>query len=55
MIAAIVGDGACEIDRKITIDVNYNSIKFLKKHFNKKIQIFGFQKVLILYLQPHIF
>lgn len=36
-LAAIVGDGACEIDRKITIDVNYNSIKFLKKHFNKKI------------------
>lgn len=36
-LAAIVGDGACEIDRKTTIDVNYNSIKFLKKNFDKKI------------------
>ena len=36
-LAAIVGDGACEIDRKTTIDVNYNSVKFLKKNFDKKI------------------
>ena len=36
-LAAIVGDGACEINRKTTIEVNFDSIKFLKKNFNKKI------------------
>lgn len=36
-LAALVGDGACEIDRTVTIDVNLNSVSNLVKNFDKKI------------------
>lgn len=36
-LAAIVGDGACEINRDLTIKVNQNSINYLVKNFSKKI------------------
>ena len=36
-LAAIVGDGACEINRDLTIKINQNSIKTLIRNFQKKI------------------
>ena len=36
-LAAIVGDGACEINRDLTIKINQDSIKTLYKNFQKKI------------------
>lgn len=40
-MAALVGDGACSINPKITFDINSNSVKFLSKNFNKKIIFFS--------------
>ena len=36
-LSAIVGDGACEVDRNLTIDVNLNSVKNLIKSYDRKI------------------
>ena len=40
-MAALVGDGACEINKKITLDVNVNSVKNLVNNFNGKIIFFS--------------
>lgn len=40
-LAAIVGDGACNINPAVTKEINLDSIKFLKKIFNKRIIFFS--------------
>ncbi len=40
-MAALVGDGACSINPKITFDINSESVKFLAKNFKKKIIFFS--------------
>ncbi len=40
-MAALVGDGACSINPKVTFDINSESVKFLAKNFNKKIIFFS--------------
>ena len=40
-MAALVGDGACSINPNVTIDINLNTVKNLKKKFNKKIIFFS--------------
>lgn len=40
-MAALVGDGACSIDPKVTFDVNSHSLKFLAKNFKKQIIFFS--------------
>ena len=35
--AALVGDGACNINPRLTNKLNYDSVKFLKKNFKGKI------------------
>ncbi|MAD57022.1 MAG: NAD-dependent dehydratase [Porticoccus sp.] len=40
-MAALVGDGACEINKKITLDVNVHSVKNLVDNFNGKIIFFS--------------
>lgn len=53
-LAAIVGDPACALNPQATIDINYESIKFLKKNYRKKIifistcSVYGEQENLIL-------
>ena len=34
-IAALVGDGACNINPNLTFQINYESVKFLSKHYDK--------------------
>jgi nucleoside-diphosphate-sugar epimerase len=36
-LAAIVGDGACQVNPKITFDVNQNAVEFLAKNFDGRI------------------
>lgn len=36
-LAALVGDGACEIDRKLTKEINDDSVKWLSEHFDGRI------------------
>jgi nucleoside-diphosphate-sugar epimerase len=40
-IAAIVGDGACNINPSVTNEVNFNSVKFLSKNFKGRIIFFS--------------
>lgn len=40
-MAALVGDGACSINPNITIDINLNTVKHLKRKFHKKIIFFS--------------
>jgi nucleoside-diphosphate-sugar epimerase len=40
-IAALVGDGACNIDPKLTNEINFKSVEFLSKHFNGRIVFFS--------------
>lgn len=40
-MAAIVGDGACEINRSETIEINEKSVKWLANNFDKKIIYFS--------------
>lgn len=40
-IAALVGDGACEIDHELTYEINTQSVEFLCKNFNKEIIFFS--------------
>jgi nucleoside-diphosphate-sugar epimerase len=40
-LAAIVGDGACNINPLVTKEINLDSIKFLKKIFKKRIIFFS--------------
>ena len=45
-LAAIVGDGACEVDKKITKIVNEDSVKWLVDNFqNKKIYLVKYYQV----------
>ncbi len=39
--AALVGDGACNINPRLTNKLNYDSVKFLKKNFKGKIIFFS--------------
>jgi nucleoside-diphosphate-sugar epimerase len=39
--AALVGDGACNINPRLTNKLNFDSVKFLKKNFKKKIIFFS--------------
>lgn len=36
-LSAIVGDRACDIDPKLTMDVNYHSVKWLSSNYKKQI------------------
>ena len=40
-MAALVGDGACEIDKQLTLKVNVDSVKNLSNNFNGKIIFFS--------------
>lgn len=40
-MSALVGDGACDINPKETIELNENSVKWLSQKFNKKIIFFS--------------
>lgn len=40
-IAALVGDGACNIDPKLTIEINFKSVEFLSQNFNGRIVFFS--------------
>lgn len=40
-MAALVGDGACSINPKITKEINYDSVDFLAKNFNGRIIFFS--------------
>jgi nucleoside-diphosphate-sugar epimerase len=40
-IAALVGDGACNIDPKLTNDINFKSVEFLSQNFNGRIVFFS--------------
>lgn len=52
-LAALVGDGACNINPKITNDINYKPLIVLKKFFKKKLiffstcSVYGCQNVLL--------
>ena len=39
-MSALVGDGACDINPKETIELNENSVRWLSKKYNKKIIFF---------------
>jgi nucleoside-diphosphate-sugar epimerase len=40
-IAALVGDGACNIDPKLTNEINFKSVEFLSQNFNGRIVFFS--------------
>lgn len=40
-MSALVGDGACDINPKETIELNENSVRWLSKKYNKKIIFFS--------------
>ena len=40
-MAAIVGDGACDINKENTIDINQNSVKWLSRNFDGRIIFFS--------------
>ena len=40
-MAAIVGDGACDVDRENTIDINQKSVLWLSKNYDGKIIFFS--------------
>jgi len=40
-IAALVGDGACNIDPKLTNEINFKSVEFLSHNFNGRIVFFS--------------
>lgn len=40
-IAALVGDGACNINPNLTFQINYESVKFLSKHYDGRIIFFS--------------
>ena len=40
-MSALVGDGACDINPKETIELNENSVRWLSKKYNKKIIFFN--------------
>ena len=52
-LAALVGDGACSIDPKITNDINYKPLVVLKKNFKNKLiffstcSVYGCQKIIL--------
>ncbi len=40
-MAAIVGDGACDVNKENTIDINQNTVKWLSKNYDGKIIFFS--------------
>jgi nucleoside-diphosphate-sugar epimerase len=40
-IAALVGDGACNIDPKLTDEINFKSVQFLSQNYNGRIVFFS--------------